>query len=179
MRTFTGLSQYPVFKVQAAADSLLILRFCPLLATLVRSAARRYITQSRLPCQRVLGTFFGSLSIRFLRPLGENQSALRAVRRALTRQHVGRVYAVSGLLCEHLRSAIRFQHALRSLVLPGRCGRRNIASARAALQGLSRRFFSNIPKPAFRATRPCVDLACKSAGAYSLPMGFAKRRLPT
>jgi len=30
MRTFTGLSQYPVFKVQAAADSLHILRFCPL-----------------------------------------------------------------------------------------------------------------------------------------------------
>jgi len=32
MRTFTGLSQYPVFKVQAAADSLHILRFCPLRA---------------------------------------------------------------------------------------------------------------------------------------------------
>jgi hypothetical protein len=30
MRTFTGLSQYPVFKVQAAADFLHILRFCPL-----------------------------------------------------------------------------------------------------------------------------------------------------
>jgi hypothetical protein len=30
LRTFTGLSQYPVFKVQAAADSLHILRFYPL-----------------------------------------------------------------------------------------------------------------------------------------------------
>ena len=32
MRTFTGLSQYPVFKVQAAADWPHCLRFCPLLA---------------------------------------------------------------------------------------------------------------------------------------------------
>ena len=32
LRTSTGLSQYPVFKVQAAADSLHILRFCPLRA---------------------------------------------------------------------------------------------------------------------------------------------------
>jgi hypothetical protein len=29
MRTYWLVSQYPVFKVQAAADSLHILRFCP------------------------------------------------------------------------------------------------------------------------------------------------------
>ena len=44
----TGLSQYPVFKVQTAADSLHILRFYPPRATDSCSAARRYITHSRL-----------------------------------------------------------------------------------------------------------------------------------
>ena len=54
----TGLSQYPVFKVQAAADSLRILRFCPPLTIRSRSAARRYITHSPWCCQRVSLSFF-------------------------------------------------------------------------------------------------------------------------
>jgi hypothetical protein len=53
----SGLSQYPVFKVQAAADSLHILRFCPLPSAVLLSAARRYITCSFLRCQQGSSTF--------------------------------------------------------------------------------------------------------------------------
>ena len=57
LRTYTGLSQYPVFKVQAAADMVLVLRFHPPHAAVLCSAARRKITHSPWPCQQLLGTF--------------------------------------------------------------------------------------------------------------------------
>ena len=116
----TGLSQYPVFKVQAAADLPCVLRFCPLRATVccfggeevhyafastVSTASRNF---SRPCCSR------GSCA-----QSSETNNASRLSRKALAGQHVYRVLAASVLLCDRLRTAFRFQHALRSPVGSG------------------------------------------------------------
>ncbi len=49
----------------------------------------------------------------------ESKSASRSSRKASTGQHVGRVTAAPLLLCDRLRTAFRFQHALRSPVGSG------------------------------------------------------------
>lgn len=120
LRTYTGLSQYPVFKVQAAADFPHILRFCPLraaeccfggeevhyaFASTVSTASRNF---SRPHCGRGSGAqSWGT------------KDASRLSRKAFAGQHVGRVLAASLLLCDRLRTAFRFQHALRSPVGSG------------------------------------------------------------
>ena len=85
LRTFTGLSQYPVFKVQAAADSLHILRFCPLRATELALAARRYITQPPRTCQRLCRTFFDPVSRSVRSTVSGNRNASRTRRKASKR----------------------------------------------------------------------------------------------
>ena len=85
LRTFTGLSQYPVFKVQAAADSLHILRFCPLRAAELALAARRYITQPPRTCQRLCRTFFDPVPGSVRSPVSGNRNASRTRRKASKR----------------------------------------------------------------------------------------------
>ena len=53
------------------------------------------------------------------RPIRRTKNALRSSRKAPAGQHVGRVPAAGLLLCDRLRTAFRFQHALRSPVGSG------------------------------------------------------------
>ena len=122
LRTFTGLSQYPVFKVQAAADFPHTLRFCPLRAASccfggeeIHYAFASTVSTAR---QNICRARFGSL---FLQPIGKSKTPPDLIRKALAGQHVGRVPAASWLLCDRLRTAFCFQHALRSRSRFRRC----------------------------------------------------------
>ena len=58
---------------------------------------------------------FGPCQVRNLASHLEIRNALRVIRKASAAQHVGRVAAAFSLLCDRLRTAFCFQHALRSL----------------------------------------------------------------
>jgi len=119
LRTFTGLSQYPVFKVQAAADFPRILRFCPLHAATSCFGGEEihYSFTSTVSTTRRNIFPTDSLSTRNAR-FRRCKNASQSFRKALAAQHVCRVTAASMLLCERLRTAFRFQHALRSQSAP-------------------------------------------------------------
>ena len=113
----SGLSQYPVFKVQAAADSLHFLRFYPPRRAEPFSAARRYITQCSSRCQHRSRTFFRPL--RTVHPSGIRgvKNAPRPNREA----HAATVLVAPRddrlLLWARLPMPC-YQHALRSLQIP-------------------------------------------------------------
>jgi hypothetical protein len=115
--SFLAMSQYPVFKVQAAADSLHILRFFPPRATEPFSAARRYITHSSLHCQHRFETFFEPLwEALSRRNLGANRKPPDQPGGTATRcfRPIG---TAASQLWPRLPK-LRFQHALRSLIVP-------------------------------------------------------------
>lgn len=120
MRTFTGLSQYPVFKVQAAADFPHILRFCPLLAAVccfggeevhyafastVSTASQNFLPANSRP--------------EFHRPTGETKNAPDRLGGRSQDSMSTAPSRASLLLCDRFRTAFRFQHALRSPVGSG------------------------------------------------------------
>jgi hypothetical protein len=92
MRTFTGLSQYSVFKVQAAADFPFVLRFCPLHAACVVFGGKEvhyaFALTVSTTSRNFLPTTFWPV---FQGPIGENNNASRSFRKAFARQHVNRV----------------------------------------------------------------------------------------
>jgi hypothetical protein len=82
--------------------------------------------------------FFGQLSADVPSQMRDSKSASRSSRKALAGQHVNRVTAASRLLCDRLRTAFRFQHALRSPVGSGGAATK-ITTARAySARGFSR-----------------------------------------
>jgi hypothetical protein len=120
MRTFTGLSQYPVFKVQAAADSLHILRFCPLRAACVVFSGKEVHYAFAVTVSTTCQNFFPTtLRPGFQGPIGATKAPPDHFGR---RTHDSMSTASTRLLeclCDRLRAAFRFQHALRSLVASG------------------------------------------------------------
>ena len=124
LRTLTGLSQYPVFKVQAAADNPHILRFSPLRAAQLAFGARKHITHSPLPCQQVFATYLRSPSNLGSPPSRRCEerlpTSLGGAHKAAYRPQVRGCHAA---LCDRLHAAFRFQHALRSPVVSGGAAR--------------------------------------------------------
>jgi hypothetical protein len=65
------------------------------------------------------------------------RNASRSFRKAFAAQHVDRVSAASLLLCDRLRAAFRFQHALRSPVGSGGAATKIITDSPAAQEPFS------------------------------------------
>ncbi len=71
---------------------------------------------------RLSELFFGTLRAKFISPDPGSKERLPTLFGGAHRQLMCRITAASRLLCDQLRTAFRFQHALRSPVWLRRCG---------------------------------------------------------
>ena len=118
--SFLAVSQYPVFKVQAAADSLHILRFCPPLAARTCFGGEEIHYSFPLTvstsCPKFFRDFLSPLRPAF--PGNENAPRFGLGRRSET-AFVRLQRRLGSSPMDRLPAALDYQHALRS---PSRCG---------------------------------------------------------
>ena len=111
-----GLSQYPVFKVQAAADSLHILRFCPLRTACVVFGGKEIQYALALRLSTGCLKFFASTSRGdFRRRILETTNASRTHRKASKRRSTASLRLLSSLWFRLPIPPTGFQHTLQCL----------------------------------------------------------------